>query len=135
MKRHGILNGEISSVLSFMGHTDRIAVSDCGLPVPEGTRRIDLALKEGLPSFIQVLEAVTDDMKIEKIVLAEEIKTQNPHIHEKILQLVSGFETQCEIEYVSHSELKKQTKECRAVIRSGEATPYANVILQSACLF
>lgn len=135
MKRHGILNGEISSVLSFMGHTDRIAVSDCGLPVPEGTRRIDLALKEGLPSFMQVLEAVTDDMKIEKIVLAEEIKTQNPHIHEKILQLVSGFETQCEIEYVSHSELKKQTKECRAVIRSGEATPYANVILQSACLF
>lgn len=135
MKRHGILNGEISSVLSFMGHTDRITVSDCGLPVPEGTRRIDLALREGLPSFMQVLEAVTDDMKIEKIVLAEEIKTQNPHIHEKILQLVSRFETQCEIEYVSHSELKKQTKECRAVIRSGEATPYANIILQAACLF
>ena len=135
MKRYGILNGAISSVLSFMGHTDRIAVSDCGLPVPEETRRIDLALKPGFPSFMQVLETVADDMKIEKIVLAEEIKEQNPHIHEKILQLVSGFDTECEIEYVPHIELKKQTKECRAVIRSGETTPYANVILQAACLF
>ena len=40
MKRHGILNSNISRVLSSMGHTDRIAIADCGLPVPEGTERI-----------------------------------------------------------------------------------------------
>ena len=71
MKRHGILNSNISRVLSSMGHTDRIAIADCGLPVPEGTERIDLAVTFGNPRFMDVLKAVSNDMKIEAVVLAE----------------------------------------------------------------
>ena len=56
MKRHGILNSNISRVLSSMGHTDRIAIADCGLPVPEGTERIDLAVTFGNPRFMDVPE-------------------------------------------------------------------------------
>ena len=78
MKRHGILNSNISRVLSSMWHTDRIAIADCGLPVPEGTERIDLAVTFGNPRFMDVLKAVSNDMKIEAVVLAEEIKEQNP---------------------------------------------------------
>ena len=77
MKKKGILNSDISAVLSYMGHTDRICIGDCGLPVPEGPERIDLAVKFGLPSFMEVLKAVGDDMKIEKVVLAEEIKEKS----------------------------------------------------------
>ena len=73
MKRHGILNSNISRVLSAMGHTDRIAIADCGLPVPEGTERIDLAVTFGNPRFMDVLKAVSNDMKIEAVVLAEGI--------------------------------------------------------------
>ena len=62
MKRHGILNSNISRVLSSMGHTDRIAIADCGLPVPEGTERIDLAVTFGNPRFMDVLKAVSSDM-------------------------------------------------------------------------
>ena len=54
MKKNGILNSDISRVLSYMGHTDQIAVGDCGLPIPEETERIDLALKFGVPGFIDV---------------------------------------------------------------------------------
>lgn len=135
MKKNGILNSDISRVLSYMGHTDQIAVGDCGFPIPEETERIDLALKFGVPGFMEVLCEVKKEMKIEKIILAEEIKTKNPKILEQILQLFDRAEEDCEIEYVSHEELKEKTHTCKAVIRTGETTPYANIILQSACLF
>ena len=126
MKRHGILNSNISRVLSAMGHTDRIAIADCGLPVPEGTERIDLAVTFGNPRFMDVLKAVSNDMKIEAVVLAEEIKEQNPQILEEIQELFASFETGFKpekVEFVSHTRFKEMTK------------AYANIILQSGCIF
>jgi len=133
MKKQGILNSDISRVLSYMGHTDRICIGDCGLPIPDEAERIDLALAFGVPTFMQTLEAVTGDMKVEKIILAEEIKTQNPKVLGEIEALFKGQDI--EVEYVSHTELKEKTKNCKAVIRTGETTPYANIILQSGCIF
>lgn len=133
MKKLGILNSDISRVLSYMGHTDCIAIGDCGLPIPDETERIDLALAFGEPTFMRTLEIVAEDMKVEKIVLAEEIKEQNPIILGKIEDFFKGQEI--EVEFVSHAELKKRTHDCKAVIRTGETTPYANIILQSGCIF
>ena len=117
-----------------MGHTDRIAIADCGLPVPEGTERIDLAVTFGNPRFMDVLKAVSSDMKIEAVVLAEEIKEQNPQIQELFASFETGFKPE-KVEFVPHTRFKEMTKECRAVIRTGETTPYANIILQSGCIF
>jgi D-ribose pyranase len=135
MKKQGILNSDISRVLSYMGHTDRICIGDCGLPIPEQTERIDLAVKFGQPSFMDVLKEVGRDMKIEKIVLAEEIKEKNPAVLSEIETYFSSTDEKPEVEFVSHVELKALTKECKAVIRTGETTPYANIILQSGCIF
>lgn len=133
MKKAGILNSDISRVLSYLGHTDCIAVGDCGLPIPDETERIDLALAFGIPTFMQTLEVVAQDMKIEKIILAEEIKAQNSEVLQQIEALFDGQDV--EVEYVSHTELKAKTRDCKAVIRTGETTPYANIILQSSCIF
>lgn len=133
MKRHGILNSDISRVLSYMGHTDCICIGDCGLPIPDETERIDLAVKFGVPTFMDVLKEVGNDMKIEKIVLAEEIKEHNPQVLAEITEYFKGQDV--EVEYVSHVGLKQMTRECKAVIRTGETTPYANTILQSGCIF
>ncbi|MDU1203554.1 MAG: D-ribose pyranase [Clostridiales bacterium] len=133
MKRHGILNSDISRVLSYMGHTDCICIGDCGLPIPDETERIDLAVKFGVPTFMDVLKEVGNDMKIEKIVLAEEIKEHNPQVLAEITEYFKGQDI--EVEYVSHVGLKQMTRECKAVIRTGETTPYANIILQSGCIF
>ena len=133
MKRAGILNSEISRVLSYLGHTDCICIGDCGLPIPDETERIGLALAFGVPPFMQTLEVVAADMKIEKIVLAEEIKEQNPTVLAQIETLFAGQNV--EVEFVSHTQLKAQTRDCKAVIRTGETTPYANVILQAGCIF
>lgn len=133
MKKHGILNGDISRVLSYMRHTDRICVGDCGLPVPDEVECIDLAVKFGLPRFMEVLEEVVNDMKVEKIVLASEIVDMNPEVLASINTLFDGQEI--EVEMVPHAEFKKLTEDCKAVVRTGETTPYANIILQSGCIF
>lgn len=133
MKREGMLNSEISRVLSYMGHTDRIAIGDCGLPIPDEVERIDLSLTFGEPRFLRVLELVLRDMKVEKIVLAEEIRTQNPAVLHGIEALLEGQNV--EAEYVPHTAFKAATRDCKAVIRTGETTPYANIILQSGCIF
>ncbi len=59
MKKGCVLNADISSVISRLGHTDTLVVCDAGLPVPRSAQRIDMALTQGVPSFMQVLEVVT----------------------------------------------------------------------------
>ena len=132
MKKNGIINSSISQTLSYMRHTDLICISDLGLPCPDNVNNIDISLKFGVPSFIDVLKEIINDMKIERIILAEEIKTNNQYIHEEILKI---FKDKADIEYVKHDNFEKKTSECKAVIRTGENTPYANIILQSACIF
>lgn len=131
MKRNGIINSEISKVLSYMRHTDLICISDLGLPCPDNIKSIDLSLKLGSPSFIDVLSEIIKDIKIERIILAEEIKNNNEEVYNKILSMFENIS----IEYVSHNNFKQKTSDCKAIIRTGEATPYANIILQSACIF
>ncbi len=137
MKKQGILNSDISRVLSYMGHTDRICIGDCGLPIPDVVERIDLSLKFGVPHFIDVLKGVGADMKIEKVILAEEIKKQNPKVLDEVLNFLKENETgfNIEVEYVPHTKLKELTNDCKAVVRTGETTPYANIILQAGCIF
>lgn len=131
MKKNGILNSEISKVLSDLGHTDFICIGDCGLPIPDGVKKIDLALELGKPSFMEVLKTVDKDMYVEKIILASEIKTQNEKMLKDILALYPNVET----EYVPHSEFKEKTKSAKAIIRTGECTPYSNIILVSKVCF
>ena len=131
MKKHGVLNSEIASVLASLGHTDTIVIADCGLPIPDGVKRIDLAVEIGKPSFLDVLQVVADDMAIEKVTLAEEVINNNAEVNKEIeLKLVEPA-----FEYVSHEQFKEHTKKAKAIIRTGEATPYANVILHAGVIF
>lgn len=135
MKKSGILNSDISRVLSYMGHTDTLCIGDCGLPIPADTERIDLTVRFGSPSFMEVLSAIAEDMVFERVVLAEEIKTQNPAILQQVQELLNRRNAKIEIKFVSHVQLKERTKGCKAVLRTGETTPYANIILESGCIF
>lgn len=131
MKRNGILNSEIAAVIARMGHTDCIVIGDCGLPIPDSVKRIDLAVKPGLPSYLDTLEAVLADMEVESAIIATEMTEQNVPIYDNTKILLNGIP----IKQVSHEELKRLTLQAKAVIRTGEATPYANIILQSGVFF
>lgn len=132
MKRNGILNSEISKILSDLGHTDQIAIGDAGLPVPTGVKKIDLALAESDPAFIKVLQVILGDMKVEEAIVAEEIKEQNAAQLEAIENLLTDNE---KLTFVTHEDFKLKLKHVKAVIRTGECTPYSNIILQSGVLF
>lgn len=131
MKRQGMLNSHISKVLSDLGHTDLIVIADAGLPIPRDVPRIDLALTLGVPGFADVVEAVSDDMVVEKVVLASEIQENN----EKTLQFIKKNFSDTEIEFLTHENFKEKTKAAKVVIRTGEVTPYANCILQAGVIF
>lgn len=139
MKKSPLLNAEISNIVARLGHTDQLVIGDAGLPVPAVCQRIDLALVQGIPTFLQVLEAVTCEMQVERTILAEEIFTNNPQIHEALLiQLIQLEKRQGNaivLDYVSHEAFKEQSKKSRAVIRSGECSPYANIILCAGVTF
>ncbi len=129
MKKYGILNRDIAAVLARLGHTDTIVIADCGLPIPESVRCIDLSLKQGVPSFLDVLSEVLDDMVVEGAVCATEIETKNSELHAYISSL--GIPTKM----VPHETFKEQTKHAKVIIRTGENKPYANIILRAGVIF
>lgn len=131
MKKTGILNSNISRVVADMGHMDWLGIGDAGTPVPTGTEKIDLAVHAGLPSFTDVLEEVLKELKVQKVYVAEEIKEQNPKQLENIKEILPDVE----IEFIPHSQLKKNLTRSKAFIRTGEETPYSNVILESGVIF
>lgn len=131
MKKIGILNSDISDVVSKMGHTDMLAIGDCGLPIPDCTRRIDLALTKDVPTFIQTLKVVLSELQVEEIVLAKETMDVSPELYKQITDILPSVK----ITTITHEELKETLKNCKAVIRTGEQTPYANIILKSGVVF
>ncbi|MCC8354172.1 D-ribose pyranase [Bacillus sp. AF23] len=131
MKRHGILNSHLAKLLADLGHTDKIVIADAGLPVPDGVLKIDLSLKPGFPAFRDVAAVLADEMAVEKVIVASEIKVSNPENASFIETLFSEEAVDC----LPHEEFKELTKEAKAVIRTGEFTPYTNCILQAGVLF
>lgn len=131
MKKATLLNANLSSVISQMGHTDTLTISDCGLPIRGAAERVDLALVKGIPTFLQTLDAVLSELCIERAVLAEEIRTVSPELHQQILKRLGGVP----VVYVPHEAFKRQTERSKAVVRTGECTSYANIILVSGVTF
>jgi D-ribose pyranase len=131
LKKIGILNKDLSEVIASMGHMDMLVVADAGLPVPLGVRRIDLAIRQGLPGFIETVTAIAVELKVERIIVAEETGEVSPHIQDELIQVFDS----AAVEKVPHAKFKELSRNAVAVVRTGEFTPYANVILVSGVVF
>lgn len=130
MKKRGVLNSEMAAVVAQMGHGDTICIGDAGLPIPPETKRIDLAVTQGVPSFLTVTATVLQELCVEEVIVAQEL-TENREFYEKLQQLLPVKK----ITLVEHEELKRRLSQTKAVIRTGEFTPYANIILKSGVIF
>lgn len=131
MRKIGILNSEIVKEISAIGHTQFLIIGDAGLPSPKGIKVIDLALKSGIPSFLETLEAVLDEMVVENYYLADEIKSKNFALHDKVKKIAENLPHA----YISHEELKKMSEQAQVIIRTGETSPYANIVLVAGVNF
>jgi D-ribose pyranase len=131
MRKTGILNQEILRATGSLGHTDHIVVADAGLPIPLGVNRIDLTVVRGIPRLLDVLKPILDEIHVEKVILSKEIETANPAFLAKIRELTGPIP----IEFLPHVDFKLLTRDAKAIIRTGEYTPFGNVMLQSGVDF
>ncbi len=131
MKKGVLLNSNVASVISEMGHTDMLVIADCGLPIPNGVKRVDLALTQNVPGMIETLKVVLTELQVEEVVLATEVVETSPQIYQQIKEVLQNTK----VTFVSHEEFKNITKNAKACIRTGECTAYANIILKSGVTF
>ena len=131
MKKTGVLNHRLSAVIAAMGHTDLLVVADAGLPIPDGVERIDLAVSPGLPGVIDVVRAIAGELQVERLIVASELVERNPQLLSSFSSLFPG----APVDDVPHDDFKRRTANAKAVVRTGECTPYANVILVSGVTF
>ena len=131
MRKNGILNQDILAATGGRGHGDYLVVSDAGLPLPLEVDRIDLTVVKNLPRFIDVLKPILAEIIVEKIILATEIQKASPELTAQIRELAGSIP----IEFISHEQFKALTHDAKAIVRTGEHTPYSNVILQSGVDF
>lgn len=128
MKRHGIINGQLAQAIAGVRHTDLFVISDSGFPAGPRDHVIDLAIVPGLPRFARVLDAVLAEVEVEHVWIASETASANP---EREAQFVQTFDR---LQRVPHDQLKQLATAARFVVRTGESTPYSNVLLRAGYL-
>jgi len=140
VKRGGLLNAQLNEAISRLGHGDLVVVADCGLPQPVGVPVVDLAVVHGLPSFAGVLDALLGDLVVEGVTAASE--SRGAAAGEVIDARFGaggdaggGLGPGLEVAHVSHEELKRLSGTARLFVRTGEATPFANVVLRCGVPF
>ncbi|RAV18785.1 D-ribose pyranase [Paenibacillus contaminans] len=127
MRRGGILHPTLNRILTETGHTDILTICDKGFSVPQNCERLDLALVEGIPTVLDVLRAIEAEFVIDTVIVTEEMKEASP---ERYQQLATEF-PELSFTVVSHARFKEICPESRAVIRTGDAVPYANIMIVS----
>ncbi|TBL75108.1 D-ribose pyranase [Paenibacillus thalictri] len=127
MKRGGILHPALNRILAETGHTDILTVCDRGFPVPAGPERLDLALVDGIPTVVDVLRAVHSEFVIDRIIVTDEMIEASPERYAELQTLFPDVR----LVAVSHQRFKEICPESRAVIRTGDVVPYANVMIVS----
>ena len=131
MKKDGLLNPQILSAIAAMGHTEYLVIADAGLPVPSGIPVIDISLIRGIPVFGAVLHSVIDEMVVESFIVAEEMADKSQDTYGTVIEALP----QVPFRLISHEEFKEMAAKAKTVIRTGETTPYANIILVAGVNF
>ncbi|ASP32088.1 D-ribose pyranase [Labrenzia sp. VG12] len=136
MKRTALLNRHLSALVASLGHLDEIIVADAGLPVPDGVTVIDLAVSPGVPRLRDVLNALRSELTIEQAIWAAEASDTVSGVMEAEVELwrAQGSARVTTLQ-ISHEDFKQRSAGARAVIRTGEVTPYANLLLVSGVTF
>lgn len=131
MKKSGILQGALARVIATSEHGDLLLIGDAGMPIPDGVECIDLALCEGHVPFKAALCSVLSEMTVQKAYLATETSSESPAMQQVIDAAIGDLP----VERLSHEDLKALSTLCKAAVRTGEYTPYANIILESGVNF
>ena len=130
MIERGILNPLLLSLLARVRHTNTLVVADRGFPFWVGLETVDISLVDGVPTVLQVLDALRANFVVGQAFMADEFPAHNtPETRAAYTRAFDGVE----LVYEPHeASFKPRVPHAVGLIRTGDTTPYGNVILQSA---
>lgn len=132
LKATGILHAELSRVVAAMGHGELLVIADAGLPVPEGVPLIDLAVGPGVPGVLETVRTVLCELVVETGFANAEALDAAPEAARALNEL---WPPGVALERIDHEALKTFSTRAKAIVRTGEFTPYANVVLVAGVPF
>jgi len=129
MLKTGILNPAINHLLSRVRHTNTVVIADRGFPFWPEIETVDISLVDGIPTVLQVLDAMRSNFVIGHAMMAAEFLDANPEsVRQDFVKTLAGIP----LAYEAHVEFKKRIPGAIGLIRTGDTTQYANIILTSA---
>ena len=129
MLQQGILNPAVLSLLARVRHTNTLVIADWAFPFWPSIETVDLSLTQGIPTVIQVMELLRPNFKIGEVFMAEEfLATNKAPVRNAFGRVFRGLKVTRE----PHVQFKKRVPGAIGLIRTGDSTPYGNLIIESA---
>lgn len=129
MLRTGLLNPHILSLLARIRHTNTVVIADRGFPFWPEIETVDVSLIDDVPTVLQVLAAIQENFVIGRAFMAEEFVRHN---RTERVDAVVRLLGKTPLTHEPHMQLKKRVPLAIGLIRTGDTTQYANMILESA---
>jgi D-ribose pyranase len=125
---NGLINPHVLSLVSRVRHTNALVIADAAFPFWPQIETVDLSLVKGVPTVVQVLNAILPNWKCGEIFMAREFLEHNDR------RTRAAFVKACrgaELKFEPHVEFKKRVPHAIGLIRTGDTTAYGNMILIS----
>jgi D-ribose pyranase len=129
MLKTGILNPQINALLSRVRHTNTLVIADRGFPFWPLIETVDISLVDDIPCILEVLRAIRPNFAIGKAWMAQEFLKQNTaRTRAAFAEALRGID----VAHEPHTEFKKRIPHAIGLIRTGDTTQFANMVLESA---
>lgn len=129
MLKSGILNPQLLNLIARVRHTNTLVIADRGFPFWPEIETVDLSLVDDVPTVLQILAALRGNFVIGKAWMAKEfLKANAKKTQINFAFALKGVPTKFE----PHVEFKKRVPHAIGLVRTGDTTQYANLILESA---
>jgi D-ribose pyranase len=125
---HGIVNPHLLSLISRVRHTNTLVIADAAFPYWPMIETVDISLIKGVPTVLQVLDAILPNWKCGEVFMAAELNSHND------AKTRTAFKKACrgvKMTFEPHVEFKKRVPHAVGLIRTGDTTAYGNMILVS----
>jgi D-ribose pyranase len=128
MLHTGILNPDLLHLIARIRHTNTLVIADWAFPFWLEIETVDISLTKGIPTVLDVLDLLTPVFKVGRIWQADEFVASNSR--ETVEKFSRSF-GKIPLTREAHVDFKKRVPHAIGLIRTGDPTPYGNIILES----
>lgn len=130
-----ILSPEMVKTLMEMGHGDEIVIADGNFPAETYGKRVVRCDGHGVPELLDaIMQLFPLDTYTDKPVMLMEVVPGDPvvpTIWDEYKDIINKYEPEnCKIEMIERFAFYERAKTAYAVVATGEAAIYANIILK-----